>query len=42
MGLITSWQEFIAVEDDGKARHLRRVTLTGRAAVMISSKESKS
>ncbi len=32
MGLITSWQEFIAVEDDGKARHLRRVTQTGRPA----------
>lgn len=32
MGLIMSWQDFIAVEDDEKARHLRRVTLTGRPA----------
>lgn len=31
-GLITCWQEFISVEDDEKARHLHRVTLTGRPA----------
>jgi putative transposase len=31
-GLITNWEEFIAVEEDEKARHLRRVTRTGRPA----------